>query len=496
MADDNERGGNALLSALAHPSVVNPLAAYSDAARTANSIWANRDWQAKQAAGEAQQGGIDPATGEYSPNRAMQLLSQRGPDAALAAGPTLESSQRLSDAQLAQAQKKLEWVGKVSQDALTAGDYSDAAMLKLFQGGLAGNMMTLPEIKRQLDTLPPDAAGRKAWLEQHGTLALSDQQRLELRYGMPGTATGPGGQLIGTMTSRQTGAVTQAPGPGVQQGLSPEAGAARVITGYDPKTGQPIYGPAESVAPPQMRPGSSVGPGRLPPALRGPGAQPSAQPGAAGTDPSVVAAPDPRVGAQNEADQKAFLAEQSAIPTHQTAVQSLLNAQHALELTRTGGGTAGAHAIKSYLVAQGVPVPAEWVESAENYDKFAKYAIDYARQQAAGAGTNLQLEAAEHSNANPAMLAGANRAVLQTNIGRERQKIAMNMEAPDQKTGGGYIGHTSKYASHTDPRGFAVDAYTPEELTKLTGGMTDTERKKFWKTVGIADRLGMLNPRQ
>jgi hypothetical protein len=46
----NALKGGSLLDKIADPTIVNPLAAYTGAAQTANSIWANRQMQAKQAA--------------------------------------------------------------------------------------------------------------------------------------------------------------------------------------------------------------------------------------------------------------------------------------------------------------------------------------------------------------------------------------------------------------------------------------------------------------
>src|SRR5664279_4966729 len=94
--------GSNVLDAIAHPATVNLLDDYQGAARTANSIWQNREWQAKQAAGAAQQSGID-ANGQYQPANALNALKATGATGALAVPAALESSQRLSTAQTDQA---------------------------------------------------------------------------------------------------------------------------------------------------------------------------------------------------------------------------------------------------------------------------------------------------------------------------------------------------------------------------------------------------------
>ena len=62
------------LDAIAHPVTVDYVGAVGKANAAASGIWANRLAQAQQAAGEAQQGAIDPTTGEYSPNQFRQNL--------------------------------------------------------------------------------------------------------------------------------------------------------------------------------------------------------------------------------------------------------------------------------------------------------------------------------------------------------------------------------------------------------------------------------------
>jgi hypothetical protein len=212
-----------VLAGIANPKTPNILGMYGSVADVASRMWQNREMQAKQLAGQAQQQGID-ANGVYQPNVAGQALSAAGPAAALAVGPTLESSQRLSDAQLAQARAKLGWVNAASGAVLQQGDYSDQAMMRLFQTGMANGMLTLPEVQKQLALLPPDPAGRARWLQEHQMTSASTQQQLDQTYGTTGTQTGPGGRTIGfrqAPASRGAG-ISTVPQPGAPQGMSAE----------------------------------------------------------------------------------------------------------------------------------------------------------------------------------------------------------------------------------------------------------------------------------
>jgi hypothetical protein len=191
------------------------------------------------------------------------------------------------------------------------------------------------------------------------------------------------------------------------------------------------------------------------------------------------------------ADVGKFKTDQFAAQAGQTAVQSLQKAQHALELSNTGRSTEGVHNMYAFLQAQGVSTPG-LTDSVMNYDLAHKYLLDYARQQGAAGKTDLQLQTAEGANASTGISQGAALNVIQTNIGRERQKIAQVMEAPNP-TGIGYGSHASSFSNNTDPRGFAIDSYTPKQVSDMVSKMTPAEKTKFYKSVGVAQRLKLLN---
>lgn len=224
-------GSNALADAFANANrptvpIQSPFELMRQAGENAHLMNANRLFQAQQAAGAAQQNAIGP-DGTYSPERFRQNLLAAGPVAAPAAQSSLAANQALSSDQLNQARDKLSWVAKASGAALTAGDYSDAGMLKVLTQGSADGILTMPEIVKQLGSMPADAAGRKAWLEQHQNQAMSTQQQLELRYGKP-IIGDTGQQLLGGTQAVQGGALNIPQQPGVQLQTGPGANAALI----------------------------------------------------------------------------------------------------------------------------------------------------------------------------------------------------------------------------------------------------------------------------
>ena len=104
-----QHAGN-VLSAIANPGQVNVLGAYNAAAGTAGNLLNVQKLLAEKAVGGAAQGAIDPATGEYDPNRFRQNLVAAGPQAAFGAQAGLLNNQSLSNDQLNQARAMLNFV--------------------------------------------------------------------------------------------------------------------------------------------------------------------------------------------------------------------------------------------------------------------------------------------------------------------------------------------------------------------------------------------------
>jgi hypothetical protein len=161
---------------------------------------------AQQAAGQAYQGAINPLTGEFDPNEFRRRLAASGP-AAMAAGHELANTQQISSDQLKQNLAKAQWINSTSGALLQSGDFSDAAMLGALHNGVAGGILTLPEAQRQLATMPPDAAGRQRWLQEHQDTSASFQEQMDQRYGKPVTIDQGTGVQGGVQNQRGGGAI-------------------------------------------------------------------------------------------------------------------------------------------------------------------------------------------------------------------------------------------------------------------------------------------------
>ena len=495
MADEDRDGGNALLSALAHPQILNPLAAYSDAAQVANRTWVNREWQAKQAAGEAQQGGIDPATGEYSPNRAMQLLSQRGPTAALAAGPTLESSQRLSDQQLAQAGRKLNWVNAASGAALQSGDFSDAAMERLFAKGIASGMMTPPEVARQRATMPPDAAGRAQWLQEHQMTAASTQQQLDQTYGArqqvntggevqfplvpPASAGGPGPVVPMTQTpgEKMTGQPT----------VDPNTGAKGTVPNVS------RFNPDGSLKPPGWgNNGKYPTPGSAP-------AGPTAPPGFTPTEQAPGQAEAQRAAA--EASSKTAAGIYSAADAATQQKSQLLSMEADLAKISTGPGSerlAAANALIHKLTGYGITMSAEELASSEGFAKLSKQ-IALAQAGTLGVGTDEKLTTAMGANPNRDLSKLGNQQILAMLQGNADAIKARGVAYNDWKkthSGADSNDFLTEFNKTFDPRvyqwGYQIKDKTPAQRQAMFDEMPD--KAGFERNYNAAVKRGLINP--
>ena len=89
----NALRGGSILDRIANPVTVNPLAAYTGALQTAGGVWANREAQARQAAGQAFLNSINP---DGTPNQAALMTGLKSdPTTALAAQEAATRGQTL-----------------------------------------------------------------------------------------------------------------------------------------------------------------------------------------------------------------------------------------------------------------------------------------------------------------------------------------------------------------------------------------------------------------
>jgi hypothetical protein len=485
MADSN---GN-ILDMIANPRVANPLAAVTqglEAARLSND---NKLFQARQAAGQNFLDSINP---DGTTNQARLLSGMKAnPGTALAAQPSAQAGQTLSADEQQQRFVRLQYAasGAASLLAKYPGGPPLSAVKQFWDQAVADKHVTPEDEAGAMAAYNDDPSNNRQVILQRLNGNVAAQTALQNSLPSVGTASMPQGLVPVTQApimAPNAGAIAQ-PAGGVATNLSPseKVQTQPTMLPSGQQGNQPVgakYDAAGNLLPASAAAPSPSNPPRLAGAAGPPGFNPTALPLGAG---ETIAAD---VGKYKE--------DQFGIPQGQQRVQSLQKAQLALEASNTGRGSEGVHNMLATMQTLGIPT-AGLADNVASYDTAHKYLMDYARTNGAAAHSDLQLQTAEGANASTGINQQAALDVVHTNIGRERQAIARNMEAPT--TGVGYGAHSSKFSTATDPRGFAIDAYKPADLNpndpkSMVGKMTETERAKFYKSVGIAKRLGLLNP--
>lgn len=196
-------------------------------------------------------------------------------------------------------------------------------------------------------------------------------------------------------------------------------------------------------------------------------------------------------------DQELYKADQAQVQPLTTGTQSLGKALDALNAVATGSGTEGLAKMRAYATSLGnvlgVDTGGVNVQDMKRAE-LEKYLTDYARASGTAGRSDESLNAAFKSNASGSINNAAAQDVVRTNIGRDRQKIAATMTQPNAQ-GSSYSDYKAKYATSTDPRGFAWDAYTDTQKQAILKEVGDSgpERRKLAKAIGDAQNLKLLN---
>lgn len=196
----------------------------------------------------------------------------------------------------------------------------------------------------------------------------------------------------------------------------------------------------------------------------------------------------------NPVDIETYSKDLAAIPDRQRSVQSLDKALVASKLAASGRGAESINQMRQFLAT----MTPSWVNALGfkpfevanmSYDTMNKYLTDYQRGIALH-GTDMARAQAEASNASVKISPEAAREVIVTNIGRERQDIAKTLTSPNQALY--YTKHGAEYAGGTDPRAFAADHMSKEELRKLVEKMSPAELARFDRSLGYAVKHGLI----
>lgn len=476
----------------------NPNEVLGQAAAAANAVNANRLFQAQTAAGQAAQSAIDPSTGLMSQNRLGANLAAMSPQFGIAIPQAIAQGQTQATAQQDIAAKQAGYL----QSSITAAlDMPDAQL----------HDYVAQAINRGVSMgLVPAATGTKIALQLSNDPAQLRTQLRQIQLGQqaPGAQQD---QVYGTTGTVNTGGTLQpivTPSAARGGGMQPAGGAMPLTVSPDaavaPRTvldanGNPITAPSSTfmppaAVPPQLRGGQTGGAGRYPIPAGAPGAGGPAVPGAGGAS---FAGPAAGVPEMNQADVTQYRADLNDVPNATTRIQTLQNAQSALDQAMSGKGSAPVQTLLSVIntFAPDMAKKIGAADAAEQYDLAKKYLSDYARRSGAATHSDAQLAAAGASNASPDITNAAAQDVVKLQIGRERQRIAQ-AQAFGNPTGVGYGQHASQFSTGTDPRAFAWDTYTPAERQQIESTIrpgSDAE-KKFNRSLGIAARLRLIQP--
>jgi hypothetical protein len=473
-----------VLDAIAHPTQVNPLAAYAQALQVSGAMNQNALFKSRQASGQAFLSSIDPTTGMPNQPKLMQNLAAN-PNTALTALETSSNAQGLDNATFDTHQKRLTGMNAAAM-ALSA-QYPDGVPQQAVNdeidrvGPVYG--LTAQQMAQAKSSFGADPVANTRVIIRNGIANLTAQEALHASRPGVGNAN-MGGNLIGTTQAPVAagpgaGVITQA-GPGLPVTLSPS----------EKINPQPVMGP-DNVPGTQPVGAKFDAYGNL----RQPGASANAAP--AGFTPTALGA---GVGQQIETNQTAYNTAQTDLPLAVNRVAGLQKAYTALKQINSGPGSGTWNNIRSTIqslpVINGFAKPELGEEdSIANYDSARKWMQDYSNRATVG-NTAEGLRASQHANASTDISQGASFDVLRTNIGLERMGMAQTRSLQNPQTA---IKDAADFATKYDRRAFAADMYTPDQLQKLYDGMgtpgstkQTAAQEKFLRSLAVAKASGQL----
>lgn len=483
-----------------------PLDAIAAGNRASLLTWANRDAQARQAAGQAFQNSLNP---DGTPNQARlnQNLVAAGPTAALAAqessqkGVTLDTdtfalhSKRLAGVSAAMMQLISDNPHGVPQDQINA---AIDAQLK------AGNLT--PEQAQQARTqFGADPLQNTRMLLQNNGRVIAAQTQLE--NARPNSTLQDTGTAIVPVNKPPLSSTTETPGTATQGGGGVSTGptAQQLASPFkynDPTTGEERTEPYGAfldrfhLRPP---PGAQPGTPGLPPSLRNPankpapnanGAQPAPAP--ATQPPAAPTAAAPGMAEKWKASADQYTADTQAAGQFQQRIFPLVQGRALLESgdVTTGRGAEYLQTLKGVLgTAAG---QFGWNANAINNAKFEelnKYLTQYTNSLPMAGASDARLASALTGNPSAHISTLANKDVVKALIGLERMK---QTAISDYKTQGGqpnqYADYLVKWQNTHDPRAFIFDMLKDEDRAKMIKGMSATERTSFNDTLTLVER--------
>lgn len=341
-----------------------------------------------------------------------------------------------------------------------------------------------------VSNVPTDPKQVQTYLKQVGSTLLDTQAAINFQYGSPGLV--------------QTGAaqvpIVSSPSFGVKQTGAPiqnQLGPGQLNTPIqvpNAETGTIDTVPTEKFI--RDTGGNVVAPGQVAPVA------PQA-PRLPVQAPARAAAPQGRTAISGQSPDLEFsrkaLAEDQAIATQKLgAIKPIVQVIPMLEGIKTGIGTEPYNKTRAALINLGF-IDASATDPTVIYQEANKKLSQYIGQsplsQRSDAGQTLATAGSPNvqGQLNPALLKLARDAVALDRV--EAARPAAFEGKPSE-----YNKHRSTFPQSIDERAFSIDLMPAAERGQLIEDMKkkkDTpEGKKFWKSLSIADKQGLLNPVQ
>lgn len=515
---------SSVLDSIAHPNVVNPLAAMTGAAQAANTIYGLREKQAQQAAGEAFLNSIDPTTGQ--PNQALLMRNlASNPATAMAALESAQRGQNLDTTTYDLHSKRLDAVmsggGQLIADN-PSGVPAASLRAYLDQQHQLGNL-TDQEYASANGQVSDDPRANSQFVLRGIGHGLAAKTALDAAKPAP-TVQNVGSQLV---TVQPSGQSASSPTPSVQQGtggvglgMSPDSTAEYQRWLKSPRdypdpsnptvtkhgtnetyltdTGVPrqyIY-PGGAPATPGTQP-SPLGTGRLPPALTNPNKpQTAPTPTATATPPpqgTGISGPTPAQAAagaatveQGKLGPPQFQAE-AAADTKAQNQQAILGNMLSDTSQFTTGPLAGiVGKVRNLAGNFGLGINTDAQSAKESFNKLAAGLAD-AQGAGSDARLNVNISANPHEELSPAGVDLILRQ-LQGNADYIRARASLAAKYPNKADYPGF----QQSISGLDPRVFQMARMTADQRQTYWKSLDSNAQKQIDAAGKKAQELGVL----
>ena len=483
-----------VLDAIAHPTTLNPLDAYSKALQVNQLVNANKAFQARQAAGQAYQAATDPVTGQVDAGRAQALIAA-DPRAALAAQESATSGQALTAATSQFNQQQQAAIGRSVGSVLTLPDAGQTPQnyKQALDFSLANHGITQDHYQAAMAALQ-SAGSDPAALRQFGTRLLvgtmAGPEMANAVLPRTGTAIGPGGTLQGYTQQPGIlgGGTTAPPQAGVPLGLSPAEATTPTTLGVDPVSGAARTGTRQQF----VEQAGQLGTGRLPAALRNPAnAGPAPSSGAFGVQTSLGPAQEAAQQTTGAASAGAFdaISKAGTAAAGQNALLGtmLADAQHFQP------GMDYANQVRTFVqrqapaIARLAGIDPNTVSAQEGFDKLAAQIAN-----AQGATSDARLAVTQHANPSSSLSPGGVDVILrslQGNADYNQAKQQLAAAYPDKSDAQKFEATVGR---QLDPRAFQFDRMTPQQQVTFAKSLSPIDQKRVQAAYVRAGQLGLL----